>query len=69
MTKSEKTLRNISNLLSQELGYQTGEMFYTLYQDSDVTEVISIASGLLAELVGPEMAMKKIEEADKNETK
>ena len=67
MAKSEKILKSVSKLLSDELGKQTGNLFYTSYQNKDVTEVIKDARILLSELVGPEMAMKKISETGKDE--
>ena len=67
MPKSEKILKNISKLLSDEFGEQTGELFYTSYQEKDVTDVIKDARTLLAELLGPQMAIKKISEAGEDE--
>lgn len=67
MPKSEKILKNVSKVLSEELGEQTGELFYTSYQDKDVTEVIKDARSLLAGLLGPEMAIRKISEAGAHE--
>lgn len=68
MAKSEKILKDVSKLLSDELGKQTGELFYTSYQNKDVTDVIKDARTLLADLVGPEMAMKKIADAGKGKS-
>ena len=67
MVKSDKILENVSKLLSQEFGEQTGKLFFTSYQNKDVTEVIIDARTLLAELLGPEMAIKKISEAGNDE--
>ena len=67
MARNEKILKNISNLLTEELGEQTGKLFFTSYQNKDVTEVIKDARTLLAELLGPELAIKKISEAGKHE--
>lgn len=67
MPNSEKILKNVSKVLSEELGEQTGELFYTSYQNKDVTEVIKDARNLLAGLLGPEVAIRKISEAGKNE--
>ena len=69
MTKSDAFLRNIANVLSEELGKETGELFYTSYQNKDKTEVIKDARTLLAELVGPVIAIQKISAASssKNE--
>lgn len=60
---SETYLKNIVKLLSDELGEQTGQLFYTSYQNKEKTEIIKDARDLLAELVGPVMAIKKIGEA------
>lgn len=67
MPTSEKILKNVSKVLSEELGEQTGELFYTSYQNKDVTEVIKDARNLLSGLLGPEVAIRKISEAGKNE--
>lgn len=67
MPKSEKILKNVSKVLSEEFGEQTGELFYTSYQNKDVTEVIKDARSLLAGLLGPEMAIRKISQAGTNE--
>lgn len=67
MAKSDAFLRNIANVLSEELGKETGELFYTSYQNKDVTDVIKDARNLLAGLLGPEVAIRKISEAGKNE--
>lgn len=63
MPKSEKILKSVSKVLSDELGEQTGELFYTSYQNKDVTEVMKDARELLAELLGPQMAFKRISDA------
>ncbi len=69
MAKSEKILKSVSEVLSDELGEQTGKLFYTSYQNKDVTEVMKDARELLAELLGPQMAFKRIGEAGSEKSK
>jgi hypothetical protein len=61
--ETEKLLKKVTKVLSEELGEQTGELFYTSYQNKSAPEIIKDARELLSELVGPVMALKKISEA------
>ena len=69
MPKSERLIKSVSRVLSEELGEQTDELFYTSYQNKDITDIIKDSRALLAELVGPVVAIKKITEASQDEDK
>lgn len=60
----EKLLKRVTKVLSDELGEQTGELFFTSYQNKTAPEIIKDARSLLSELVGPVMALKKLSEAE-----
>lgn len=63
MASQDEYLKSIAKVLADELGEQTGELFYTSYRGKNKTDIIKDARSLLADLVGPEMAIKKISEA------
>lgn len=62
-TATDSFIKNIAQLLKDELGEETGELFYTMYRYKEKTEIIKESRTLLAELLGPVMAIKKISEA------
>lgn len=64
MAATDAYLKKVSDVLAAELGEQTGKLFYTSYKGREKTEIIKDARTLLAELVGPVMAIKKINEAN-----
>lgn len=62
MATTDAYLKSVSKVLADELGEQTGELFYTSYQGKDKTEIIKDARSLLADLLGPQMAITRISE-------
>lgn len=67
IASTDKILKKVSKLLSDELGEQTGQLFYTLYQNKQAPEIIKDGRALLSQLVGPVMAIKMISEDIKDE--
>lgn len=64
MANADAYLKSVSKVLADELGEQTGELFYTSYQGKDKTEIIKDARTLLADLLGPQMAITRISEVN-----
>lgn len=60
MIATDIFVKNVAKLLADELGEQTGELFYTLSRGKEKNEIIKEARTLLAELVGPVVAIQKL---------
>lgn len=69
MASDDAYLKKVSKVLADELGEQTGELFLTSYRGKDKTIVIKDARTLLADLLGPQMALTRISEASLNKDK
>lgn len=58
-------LNKITKLLADNMGEETGALFYKFYELDSDEEILSGARSLLHELMGPEMTEKKLKELDK----
>jgi len=62
-TKKHKRLVDILKpLIAESMGKQAGELFHKFYELEDDDEVMRGARGLLYELMGGDMAEKKLKE-------
>lgn len=66
MDKTELLRMNLAKLIADNMGKQTGELFYDFYKDDDAATVTEGATALLVSLLGPGLTGKKIQEVKKS---
>lgn len=66
MDKTEQLRTQLAKLIADNMGKETGQLFYDFYKDDNAHSVTEGAKALLITLVGPEMAEKKIREVEKS---
>lgn len=69
MATEDAYLKSIAKVLADELGEQTGELFYTSYKGKDKTVIIKDARSLLSDILGPQMAITRISEVNLSKSK
>lgn len=65
MGHREKLLEEMTRLMSDTMGKETGSLYRDFYELEDETEIINGARGLLHDFIGPKLADKKVAEAKK----
>ncbi len=65
MGHREKLLEQMTKLMSDTMGKETGRLYRDFYELEDEEEIINGARGLLHDFIGPKMADKKVNEVRK----
>lgn len=58
--KSEKLLDRLTNIISDNMGQETAEMYFDFYKFDEPKGLIEGAEQLLTELLGPKIAKEKL---------
>ena len=60
MERQDQLLDEVTAIVSEAMGRQTGELFYKFYELENADEVMLGARSLLEEFMGAEMTEKKL---------
>ncbi|HSW85634.1 MAG TPA: hypothetical protein VLF79_03445 [Candidatus Saccharimonadales bacterium] len=65
MENKESVLEKVTQLISEIMGQESGELFHKFYELDDNDDIFNGAHELLSVLIGPEMTDKKLKKLGK----